>query len=1042
MRRTALALPALFVLIAGAPAPGGEIVLDGHRFVLPEGFTIERAAARPLVDRPITAAFDEQGRLYVADSSGTNDNVQKQLAERPHRIVRLEDTDGDGRFDKSVVFADKMMFPEGTMWLDGSLYVAAPPQIWKLTDTDGDGRADKREVWFDGKTLTGCANDLHGPYPGPDGRIYWAKGAFAEQSYDLRGPAPFKTRAAHIFRARPDGTEVEPVMTGGMDNPVDVVFTPGGERLVNGTFFVNPGGGRRDGILHAIYGGVYGKLHDPIYDPIHKWTGPEVMPILVHLGPAAPSGLHRFESDHFGPAFKDNVFSTCFNLHKVTRHVLGPQGATFATEDSDFLVAADGLDFHPTDLVEDADGSLLVVDTGGWYKLCCPTSQLHKPDILGAIYRVRRTDTSRAADPRGLKLAWDTFRAPELVGLLGDMRPAVRERATRALAQPKRAQEAVAALAKAIRDPYPVGIQRQAVWAATRIDDPGARALTRSALTFRDDTVRQAALHAVALWRDAEAVPQLLTMLEAPGDQNRRAAAEALGRIGDARAVAALLRAVAAAGDRVLEHSLIYAVIEIGKIDAVQESRKAATDAKVRRAALIALDQIDSGFLTAERIMKDLKSADAATREAAWWIAGRHPEWGDALADILRDELFSAGIVDFRNPPMSRDELEARLAHFAKADAVRRLLADHASTGPDQTLVLRAMARSAPKELPAGWDAGIAGALRGGNDAVIPGAIAAARALPATKEKPLPKLVSDALRALGHREDAPADQRLQALAAIPQEELDVDLFAFLVANLKTDLPVTTRAAAADVLARSKLDAGQLAALADAIRTAGPLEVGRLLGAFEGASDDAVGRKLVAALEEAPALPALRVEQIQPRLAKFGPDVRQAAESLYARLNVDAAAQRAKIEELLKLVPSGDIRRGQAVFAGAKAACVSCHQMGYVGGKVGPDLTRIGAIRAERDLLEAIVYPSASFVRSYEPMTIATRDGRVFNGIPKKDAADEIILATTATEEARIPRADIEELRPGTVSVMPAGLDQQLTPQELADLVAFLKASNR
>ena len=73
------------------------------------------------------------------------------------------------------------------------------------------------------------------------------------------------------------------------------------------------------------------------------------------------------------------------------------------------------------------------------------------------------------------------------------------------------------------------------------------------------------------------------------------------------------------------------------------------------------------------------------------------------------------------------------------------------------------------------------------------------------------------------------------------------------------------------------------------------------------------------------------------------------------------------------------------------------------------------------------------------MAVATRDGKVFNGVLRKDAADEVVLATGADQEARIARDDIEEMRPGTVSVMPAGLDQQLTPQELADLVAFLKA---
>jgi glucose/arabinose dehydrogenase len=181
--------------------------------------------------------------LYVADSSGSSAPVQKQLAERPHRIVRLEDTDGDGVFDRQTVFADKMMFPEGAMWRDGSLYVAAPPSIWKLTDTDGDGVADRREEWFQGKTLTGCANDLHGPYNGPDGMIYWTKGAFAKQTYTLPNGKTFTTRAAHIFRATPEGGNIEPVMTGGMDNPVEVTFTPGGERIFTTTFLQNPANG-------------------------------------------------------------------------------------------------------------------------------------------------------------------------------------------------------------------------------------------------------------------------------------------------------------------------------------------------------------------------------------------------------------------------------------------------------------------------------------------------------------------------------------------------------------------------------------------------------------------------------------------------------------------------------------------------------------------------------------------------------------------------------------------------------------------------------
>jgi putative heme-binding domain-containing protein len=92
------------------------------------------------------------------------------------------------------------------------------------------------------------------------------------------------------------------------------------------------------------------------------------------------------------------------------------------------------------------------------------------------------------------------------------------------------------------------------------------------------------------------------------------------------------------------------------------------------------------------------------------------------------------------------------------------------------------------------------------------------------------------------------------------------------------------------------------------------------------------------------------------------------------------------------------------------------------------------------LLESIVYPSASFVRSYEPLIVTTKSDEQYSGVLRKDAPDEIVLATGPNTEVRVARSDVAEVRPGTVSVMPAGLAEQLTRQELADLLAFLKAT--
>src|SRR5262245_35507221 len=89
-------------------ADAAQFKFPSQTWPVPDGFEGEKVAGPPLVDRPISAAFDEAGRLYVTDSSGSNDKPDKQLQDKPHRVVRLIDKDGDGRFETGSVFADKM----------------------------------------------------------------------------------------------------------------------------------------------------------------------------------------------------------------------------------------------------------------------------------------------------------------------------------------------------------------------------------------------------------------------------------------------------------------------------------------------------------------------------------------------------------------------------------------------------------------------------------------------------------------------------------------------------------------------------------------------------------------------------------------------------------------------------------------------------------------------------------------------------------------------------------------------------------------------
>ncbi len=444
-------------------------------------------------------------------------------------------------------------------------------------------------------------------------------------------------------------------------------------------------------------------------------------------------------------------------------------------------------------------------------------------------------------------------------------------------------------------------------------------------------------------------------------------------------------------------------------------------------------------------VIPRLGAADETLRDAAGWVVRQHPEWGGDLAQWLSSQLDSLQKSTPPKPPSARSaSIEDMLVLFSAHPAVQQLLAgavtQHGTSAAERAMILRVMSRSTLQKPPATWKAAIADAITNSDARQLPLAIAAARRFPiaaATDHQ-----LSQSLIAIADSDRYPLEIRVDALSIVAGKlpALSAPQFDLLRRSLSTDNSVALRSAAADAISKSHLTTAQLDQLCDTVQSASPLDLNRLLKPFDRSTDEAVGLKLISSLKKSSSLASLRMDLLHEALAKYSPRVQKGVSELESLVNVDAAAQRKHIEELLPLVAKGDVRRGNAVFFSAKASCSSCHRLGYAGGITGPELTHVGKTRTERDILESIVYPSLSFVRSYEPVLITTQDGKMINGIIKDETANEYLVVTGPNQDVRIPHGDVDEIQPSKVSIMPAGFDKQLTPQELADLVAFLKHS--
>jgi len=136
---------------------------------------------------------------------------------------------------------------------------------------------------------------------------------------------------------------------------------------------------------------------------------------------------------------------------------------------------------------------------------------------------------------------------------------------------------------------------------------------------------------------------------------------------------------------------------------------------------------------------------------------------------------------------------------------------------------------------------------------------------------------------------------------------------------------------------------------------------------------------------------------------------------------------------------GDAVRGEAIYRRAELQCQKCHAIGGAGGAVGPDMSSIGASAPIDYLVESLLLPSKAIKEGYHSVLVTTKRGEQFTGIKIRETKEAITLRTDQDKEVVIPLRRVENLQPSKVSLMPEGLTDSLTRNELVDLVAFLSA---
>jgi putative heme-binding domain-containing protein len=449
----------------------------------------------------------------------------------------------------------------------------------------------------------------------------------------------------------------------------------------------------------------------------------------------------------------------------------------------------------------------------------------------------------------------------------------------------------------------------------------------------------------------------------------------------------------------------------------------------VREVALITLDQMPASPLQADQLTPFLTSDNTGLRSTALWVASHHAEWSGDMAKFLSSRFKGLSLSD-----EEKELFEQILVSFCGNATMQQFMAGQVNntTKENKLFLLGAMAKCGVKEIPQVWVDQIGQQLLLSTDPQVQ-----ARAMELVRLRGITSLTNQ-LRKVADNTKNTASLRIEALGALlkTQPQFTDSHFAYLYDRLKAENEAPIRQQAAAVLAQGKLSEKQLLKLAtEYLPQADAFILPRLVPVFQGAQSPEIGKALSATLLTSPSLDSFNEENMQALFANYPAEVNPSVEQLMTKLRDVQASRLKRLKEMEARIADGDLERGRKLFFG-KAICWTCHKVGADGGKLGPDLTSIQRDRSAHDLLEAIVYPSVSFVREFETYRIKTKTSD-YTGIIQEQTPTALVLGTSPQTSVRIPREEIVSMEISNVSMMPQGLDQLLTSQEMTDLMAFI-----